>query len=63
MENLPYVLLTKDKTVSASLSLPPGEEPHVAVCQLSDCESHVRLSDQREHDTAAEELWVHLSAR
>ena len=35
----------------------------MAVCQLPDWEPHLWLSDQREHDTAAEELWLHLSSQ
>lgn len=38
-----------------------GEEPYVAVCQLPDWKPHLRLSDQREYDSAAEELWLKVS--
>lgn len=41
----------------------PGEEPHVAVCKLPDRKSHLRLSDEREHDPAAEELRINLSSQ
>jgi len=35
-----------------------GEAAYLDICQLSNRESDVRLSDKGEHDTAVQEFWL-----
>lgn len=67
LRNLEYILILrcvrKLPSCNECSASSPGEKPHVAVCKLPGWESHFWLADQREYDTAAEKLWVHLSSQ
>lgn len=38
----------------------PGEEPHLGICQRTDRESNLWLSDKGKHDSADQKLWVQV---